>query len=187
MTKVLGLDLSDNMVNEYNKNAGKTGFAEKMSARTGDLLADNVSAELSGPEYYNFDVVVVSMALHHFYDPAKALKTLGERLKKGGVCIILDLVPDESSGHEHNHHHHHPHHQHHQHQHPRHDRHHDPFPEGTEETIGVHGFSSDTLKGMFENAGFVNFGYEVIDEPFVFTVEDKKFSMTVFAAKAQRA
>lgn len=183
MTKVLGLDLSDNMVNEYNKNAEKTGFADKMSARTGDLLADNVSAELSGPEYYNFDVVVVSMALHHFYDPAKALKTLGERLKKGGACIIIDLVPDESSGHEHNHHHH-PHHHDHP---PHHDHHHDPFPEGTAETIGVHGFSSDTLKGMFEKAGFVNFGYEVIDEPFVFTVDGKKFSMTIFAAKGQRA
>lgn len=180
MTKILGLDLSDNMISEYNKNAEKTGFTDKMSARTGDLLADNVSAELSGPEYHNFDLVVVSMALHHFYDPAKALGTLGKRLKKGGVFIIIDLVPEELPGHEHNHHHHHhP---------PHHDFHHDAFPEGTAETIGVHGFSSDTLKEMFENAGLsANIGYEVIDEPFAFTVEGKTYSKTIFVSKAQLA
>lgn len=191
MTKILGLDVSEKMIEQYNKNAENTGFADKMSARTGDLLADNVPAELSGPEYNDFDVVVVSMALHHFQDPAKALKALGARLKKNGVFIILDLLPEESSGHDHHHHHHHHHGHSHGHSHdhpPQHNSQHDGFPEGTGETIGVFGFDSDTLKGMFENAGFsVNYGYEVIDEPFVFTLEGKTYSKTVFAAKAQRA
>lgn len=186
MTKIFGLDVSEKMIEQFNQNAEKTGFADKMSARTGDLLADNVPAELSGPEYNGFDVVVVSMALHHFHDPAKALKTLGPRLKKVGVMIILDIIPEESSGHHHHHGHDHGHSHGHEHP-PQHNSSHDNFPEGTGETIGVFGFSSDTLKEMFENAGFsANYGYKLIEEPFVFNLEGKEYSKTVFTAKAQR-
>ena len=162
MTKVIGLDISDNMVNEYNKNAEKTGFSHKMAAWKGDLFADTASTELPGPEFFDFDVVLVSMALHHFDDPSKALKCLGDRLKKGGVCVIVDLVPEHS------------------------DMMHGISSE-VAETVKTHGFSLGQMNELFTDAGLTaDFGYQVVDEPLVFHKEGKKIQKTIFVAKAQR-
>lgn len=163
MTKVVGLDISDNMVNEYNKNAEKTGFSHKMAAQKGDLFADTASTELPGPEFFDYDIVVVSMALHHFNDPGKALKCLGDRLKKGGVCVIVDLVPEHS------------------------DMMHGISSE-VAETVKTHGFSLERMKDLFTDAGLAaDFGYQVVDEPLVFHKEGKKIQKTIFVAKAQHA
>lgn len=164
VTKILGLDLSDNMVNEYNKNAEQNGYSNKMSARTGDLLTDPVPTELSGPEYFGFDVVVISMALHHFDDAGKALRYLGDRLKTGGTCIIIDNVPDHLSDHHHNH-----------------------VLGEAAHTVKTHGFTMEQMRDLFTNAGMeANFGYQVLDEPAVFQMNGKSFSKTLFLARAQR-
>ena len=164
VTKILGLDLSDNMVNEYNKNADRNGYSNKMSARTGDILTDPVPTELSGPEYFDFDIVVVSMALHHFDDASKALRYLGDRLKKGGTCIIIDIVPDHLSDHHHNH----------------------IFGE-TAHTVRTHGFTLEQMRDLFKNAGMgSHFGYQVFEEPVVFQKDGMTISKTLFAARAKR-
>lgn len=167
MTKVLGLDVSDNMVAEFNKNAEAAGLSDKMSARRGDLLADSASTELSGSEFFNFDAVVVSMALHHFDDAGKALKTLAKRLQSGGTCVIVDIVPDHS-----------------------HDfrqqiREH--VNSETAETVKSHGFTLEQMRDLFAGAGLTNFGYHVIEEPAVFRKNGKEISKTLFLAKAQRS
>ena len=182
MKKVVGVDLSENMINEFNKNAREAGLADKMAGLKGDLFAKDVPKELTGPEFYNFDLVVVSMALHHFDDAQLAMTRLGERLKDGGVCFIIDLIPQEHHGH----HGHHGHHHNHQHHGAGQDDSDDPFKQA-ESTIKKHGFSQDEMKDLFERANIRNnFAYKVVEEPLEFDKDGKIFHKTIFVARAQR-
>jgi len=80
----------------YNKKARDAGIEpEKMMAFTGDLVAD----ERMFPDLHGFDIVVVSMALHHVEDPAKLLSELVRRLKPGGVVVALDWAPSDGGTH----------------------------------------------------------------------------------------
>ena len=167
MTKVLGLDVSDNMVAEFNKNAEAVGLSDKMIAQRGDLLADNAPTELSGPEFFNFDAVVVSMALHHFDDAGKALKSLAERLQPGGTCVIVDLVPDHS--------------------HDFREQVREHFSRETAETVKTHGFTLEQMRDLFAGAGLTSFGYHVFEEPVVFRKNGKEISKTLFLARARRS
>lgn len=164
VTKVVGLDVSDNMVDEFNKNAREAGLSDKMTARKGDLLAETVPDEISGPDFEDFDVVAVSMALHHFAEPDVALKRLGDRLKQGGTCLIVDLVPEGKMFHE-------------------------MHPDMSEAAAIVkkHGFTMEDMKELFEGAGLgMNFDYKVIEKPFEFTKNGTTFRKTIFVARAQR-
>lgn len=167
MTKVTGLDVSDNMVEEFNKNAKAAGLSDKMVAQRGDLLSESASTGLSGPEFYNFDAVVVSMALHHFDDAGKALTCLGERLKTGGTCVIVDIVPDHS------------------HDFKQQIREH--VNSEAAETVKTHGFTLEQMRDLFASAGLTNFGYHVFEEPVVFRKNGKEISKTLFLARAQRS
>lgn len=152
------------MVNEFTKHAKEAGFADKMSARKGDLLAENLSEDLNSPDLFDFDLVVISMALHHFEDPTLALRRLGERLKKGGSCYIIDNIPDH---------------------------HHNKFFEEFAEAkkmVKSHGFSKDELWKLLKETGFTDgFEYDVIQEPLHFTKDGKSFQTTIFIAKARKA
>lgn len=185
-TRIVGLDISDGMVDEYNNNAREAGFADKMVGYKGNLFTESVATELSGPEFSDFDVVVVSMALHHFEQPDLALKRLGERLKKGGTCLIIDMIPNNNHGpHSHgsNHHAHG-----HGHGHG-HDHSHGDEEEITDakHTIKTHGFSQADMQKIYDAAGMgMNFDYQVLDEPWTFKRKEESFSMTIFTARAQR-
>ncbi|KAA8649764.1 hypothetical protein EYZ11_001690 [Aspergillus tanneri] len=171
VTQLIGLDIADGMVNDYNNNAREAGLADKMVGYKGDLLAETVPADLSGPEFFDFDVVIVSMALHHFEKPDLALKRFGERLKKGGTCFIIDMVPD-----------------HHSHGHSHYDLPSlsDEFKE-TGETIKTHGFERADMQKLYDGAGVgMNFDYQVVDETLAFKKEGHDFSKTIFVARAQR-
>ena len=69
---------------------------------------------LDNPEWFEFDVAVISMALHHVADPTEMLRRLQERLKKGGALVVVEWLqtgtPGESQtgdrSHEQLHHHH---------------------------------------------------------------------------------
>lgn len=166
---MIGIDVSDNMVDEFNRNASALGIPSKMIGYKADLLADSAPTEYSGPEFNDFDVVTVSMALHHFELPELALQRLASRLKKGGVCCIIDFVPH--SGHDHLHSHGH----------------------GQEygdasHTVKTHGFSTDHMQKLFQDAGLsVGYDYQELSELLVFNKEDKPFSKRAFVARAQRA
>ncbi|KAL2853772.1 S-adenosyl-L-methionine-dependent methyltransferase [Aspergillus pseudoustus] len=159
----VGMDISDGMIDEFNKNVREAGISDKMTGIKANLLVNSSPAELSGSEYFDFDIVVVSMALHHFEHPEKALKCLGERLKKGGVMMIVDLVPE------------------HLHDHGLHQM------GEVVQTISKHGFSAEEMQKMYVNAGADNgFKYQVIEEPLEFTKDGNTFHKTIFVARGQK-
>ncbi|EFQ97338.1 hypothetical protein MGYG_00377 [Nannizzia gypsea CBS 118893] len=93
VSEVIGIDISQNMVEEYNKNITALGLpADKMFAKKGNLLSEKPSEEFSEPEYFNFDLVIIGFALHHFESPAFAMKRLVERLAPGGILVVLDFT-----------------------------------------------------------------------------------------------
>lgn len=66
-----------------------------MYAYQGNLLDPNDPdpREFSSFDFQLFDIAVVGLGFHHFDDPALAAKRLVERLRPGGVLLILDFLP----------------------------------------------------------------------------------------------
>lgn len=158
LTKVIGLDLSDSMVNEFNKDAREAALSDRLIAYKGDLVAATADTELSDPKFFNFDLVLISMAFHHFADPGLALKRLRDRLKSGGTCVVIDFVPDNHR-----------------------------ISEDVSHTVKTHGFTSDDMKRLFEDAGLsANFDYQVVDEPFSHTKNGVAVEKTIFITRARR-
>ena len=69
-----------------------------MHAYQGNICVpeDPNPAALASPEFSDFDIAAVGLGFHHFDDPALAARRLAERLKTGGVLMILDFLPHES-------------------------------------------------------------------------------------------
>ena len=64
-----------------------------MSALHGDLY--HPSPEMSEPEWRDFDLAVISMALHHVKDPIDMLRRLKERLRPGGMLVVVEFLGKE--------------------------------------------------------------------------------------------
>ncbi|KAL4933967.1 class I SAM-dependent methyltransferase [Aspergillus undulatus] len=175
VSRVIGIDIADGMIEEFNKNVHEAGCSDTVFGIRANLLSESTSAEVAGSEYFDFDLVVVSMALHHFEHPEQAVKRLGERLKKGGVMMLMDLVPEEHHGH---------------------DGHHDRHDHGLGSlsqmseiagTISKHGFSLEEMKTMYEDAGVASeFKYQILEKPLEFRKDGKVFHKTIFMARAQK-
>lgn len=136
------MDVSSGMVQQYNLLAEKEGFSPaRMQAIQGNLLEHSTpsSSELDSAEYNNFDLIVMSMALHHVESAENMIQKLAERLGDNGVLVIVDWVdPSESgctmpsmSG---------------------------DFP--AQHTITRLGFTEMELKGAFEKAGLEEWGWK---------------------------
>lgn len=174
-------------MDEFNRNANAVNVASKMTGYVSDLLAEPVAIDFTGPKFNEFDVLTVSMALHHFEDPDMALQKLAKRLKNGGVCYIIDLVPQPGTVHDHGHGHAHSHGHGHGHSHDEHAKHQHEFGDAAH-TVKTHGFSKEDMQKLFQGAGLsVKFDYEVLPEPLVFNKEGKTFEKTAFIARAQLA
>jgi len=64
-----------------------------MHAYQGNLLdPSGPSASLSSPHFYNFDIAAVGLGFHHFVDPDLAASRLAERLRPGGVLVLVDFL-----------------------------------------------------------------------------------------------
>jgi len=158
-TQFRGIDISENMVKEYNTRATNQGYSPaQMFAIRGDLLVrDNPPSSISGPDFYNFDLAVVDLGFHHFEDPALASKRLAERLKPGkGVLLIIDFVQ------------------------------HDRVMNPAEHTIAHHGFSKEKMEEMFKNAGCVDVDYTVVEEPLRLGAELGGHERKVFMIRGRR-
>ncbi|KAF4977281.1 hypothetical protein FZEAL_6169 [Fusarium zealandicum] len=95
MSRVRGMDISSGMAEQYNEMAKKAGFPpQKMRAIQGDLVDPEAtpSPELNSSEFSNFDVIIMCMALHHVEDYEEMIAKLTERLREGGVLVIVDWV-----------------------------------------------------------------------------------------------
>jgi len=142
-TEYVGIDLSENMVQAYNTRFGQDQQSESTDevlnahAVVGNLLTpQEPSQDLSGPEYHDFDLVVVGLGYHHFSDVELATRRLVERLRPGGVFLILDFVTHAAEVDA------------------------DPnTPVGSaRHTVAHHGFSEARLEQVFEGAGLSDFG-----------------------------
>ena len=166
---------------------------------------------LSTPFYHSFDLAVVGLGFHHFDDPGLAATRLVERLKPGGVLMIVDFLPHghfHGTSHNHgkesesdatdNHHYHHHH-------------HHDssaatgsenPSSTATEEkedikpypaahTVIHMGFSSDQVKEIFTKAGAgKDFSYVTVGKGLVFEAKSEGgegMKRSVFFARGTKA
>lgn len=98
MTVIRGIDVSSEMVTRFNAAASAFGLSwAKAHAAVGDLSAPDeaVSATpgdpaLSSPDYSDFDVAIISLALHHVSNPAAVLSAIASRLKSDGVLIVVE-------------------------------------------------------------------------------------------------
>lgn len=184
VTSIRGIDISENMVAHYNEAARSSGLStEQAHAVVGDLLGATVPPELSGPEFYNFDVAAIGLGFHHFEDPPLAVKRLAERLKaETGVLIIVDFLPFEANSHSHSHSHGSGGHSHNQ----NHGQYQPPIT-NAQHTIKHHGFTSAGIQRLFAAAGLEDFAFDILPEPAVFEFEEGRKERTVFIAKGRKA
>ncbi|MGH3442358.1 MAG: class I SAM-dependent methyltransferase [Nitriliruptorales bacterium] len=86
---VTGVDLDPPMIElarEQSETMSWTGDAPRPTFRVGDAAA------LPFP-YGSFDVVVSTLSMHHWADPAAGLSEVGRVLRPGGHALIWDLRP----------------------------------------------------------------------------------------------
>jgi len=57
-------------------------------------------AAVGGRDYYEFDVALISIALRHIDKPAVAISRLVERLKSGGVLVVVDWTLGDAVTHQ---------------------------------------------------------------------------------------
>jgi SAM-dependent methyltransferase len=67
-----------------------------MYAVQGDL--NNPSSDLDRADWSNFDVAVISMALHHVSEPIEMLSQLRKRLRPGGALTVVEMYEDDDQG-----------------------------------------------------------------------------------------
>ncbi|KAK4909373.1 hypothetical protein LTR28_000185, partial [Elasticomyces elasticus] len=96
VTTIRGIDISPNMVTTFNARARAAALPEsRIHAVQGDLFAPPCpSPPPPAPTgaFRDFDVAVVCLGFHHFEDPELAVARLVERLRAGGVVLIVDFV-----------------------------------------------------------------------------------------------
>lgn len=160
VTKVVGIDVSENMVQKYNEQAEAAGLSsEQVRAVVGDLLADEVSAALKTPEFYEFDLAVVGLGFHHFENPLRAIERLTERLKADtGVLMIVDFLPFDQTEHGY----------------------------AAQNTIKHGGFTKDNLEKLHKTAKLQKFSFSVVDEPAVMELQDGTVKRTLFISRARK-
>ncbi|TKA56327.1 hypothetical protein B0A55_11675 [Friedmanniomyces simplex] len=174
VTTIRGIDISDSMVEKYNEASQSSGLKpEQGSAVVGDLLSEQVSPQLSGPEYQLFDIAVIGLGFHHFEDPALAIKRLTERLKpETGVLVIIDFLPfSDKLARE------------------REQRQQDPsadFPDMSH-TIKHSGFTREQMQKLYEDGGLEDFGWHVLPDLAVMELKGGTKERTIFIAKGRRS
>ncbi|KAI0355126.1 S-adenosyl-L-methionine-dependent methyltransferase [Trametes cingulata] len=133
--RVVGVDISQGSVDLYNKQAADQGFASQMKAVVGPLKGE--PGELDGAK---FDVVMCCAAYHHISSIEEITRALVYFLKPGGSLLVTDFkaAPDGRVLVPETHQHLVPH---------------------------KHGFSEETVRKTFEDAGLTDFGFSSMPVP----------------------
>jgi len=82
--RVIGVDLTEEMLREARENLTKEGLIHRVELRIGDMLSLPI-------ENNSVDAVICNMGLHHSSDPQLAIKEMARTLKSNGRLIIADL------------------------------------------------------------------------------------------------
>lgn len=82
--KVIAIDNSENMV-QFGTDLAKTHDLKNLEYRLGDIEEPPIDAG-------SIDLAVLSQALHHANQPAKAISATYKILKRGGRVVVLDLL-----------------------------------------------------------------------------------------------
>ncbi|KAK5133143.1 hypothetical protein LTR08_008167 [Meristemomyces frigidus] len=165
VTTIQGIDISENMVEQYNKAALSSGMKpENANAVVGDLFAEKVPEHLAGERFQGFDIAVIGLGFHHFEDPTLSVKRLVERLKPEGVLVIVDFLPFD-----------------HDHQQAT-----DADAHGMAHTIKHNGFEAGEMEKLFTKAGLEDFGWSVLAEPATLEFERGTVDRTLFVARGRR-
>jgi len=98
---IIGVDVSDSMLAKFRQTAAALNLPpDAMVGVRGDLLGNDddddtptTDPPLPAAALRDFDLVVTSMALHHFADPPRALRRLAARLRPGGALLVVDWAP----------------------------------------------------------------------------------------------
>jgi SAM-dependent methyltransferase len=179
ITQAVGMDVSPHMVHEYNAWSGS--ITPQMSAFVGNLLdpADPSPTAFKAEEFWGFDLAVVGLGFHQINETVSSATRLAERLRTGGVLLILDFVVDETTGGD---------------------------GDGHQHDLGFwkkyghgsgggaatkrkkqRGFGELEIKEIFENAGVgKDFGFEVIAKGAVFETSGHSMTADVFMARGTR-
>lgn len=92
-SKIRGIDIADANVQKYNQLARDQGISpDVVRAIQGDIRSPD--SETSTEDFSGFNVIVISMALHHIDDPKSLLSHLYERLRPGGHLLVVDWTPE---------------------------------------------------------------------------------------------
>ncbi|PBK63807.1 S-adenosyl-L-methionine-dependent methyltransferase [Armillaria solidipes] len=131
---IQGVDISQGMVDQYNKRAETLGVTSKMSAIAYELKG--LPEELEGRK---FDVILCTMAYHHFESTDEITRILAYFLKPGGALLVTDRVSSDAV----------------------------PKIEDIPEKYGAivphkTGFSEEDMSKVFEGAGLESFSLNVI-------------------------
>lgn len=174
MTQILGIDISPNMVRNYNTRVAEAGLPPlaNMHAIEGNILDDASWARIAAdPAIAAFDVAAICMGVHHFASPRLAIERLTRLLKPTtGVLLIVDLVKEVEAGDD------------------------DPSPDhprrkgGAGHTIhpAHNGFVREEVRRMFEGAGLVDFGWDTCETRLLMKFTEEGMERTAFFARGTR-
>ncbi len=179
------MDISTTMVQRFNESAAEAKLdPERMRAIEFDITAEAPAAgsaesksEGYSPEFFGFNLAIITMALHHMEHPVPVLKGIASRLAPGGKLLVVDIetrsqtAPGEKEkadahahdhGHAHDHSHGHGHSHDHSHGHDHvHDHSHGHAHKGDDiasdglYTVVHNGFSDEGMLGIFADVGLV--------------------------------
>ena len=89
---VLGMDYSSGMVEKFNEKAKELNFTN-ISAIKHDINKEDLPKN-------EFDLIAISMTLHHIKDTEMFIKKAKSSLKNGGHLCINDLVKEDGTFHD---------------------------------------------------------------------------------------
>ncbi|KAI4727589.1 S-adenosyl-L-methionine-dependent methyltransferase [Aureobasidium sp. EXF-10728] len=178
ITHATGLDISSAMLDQYTTLLSSSHPSLHLSTAIADFCSEDVEMQ---PFTSSFDVAGVALGFHHFANPAACIANLFSALKPGGVLFIVDWLPKDVGAGEHigsRHLHHHPSSSEQQTQ--------TPEWKQMQKTIKTNGFTETDMRGLFEGAGFTEFGFVVLEEGFLLQMNGKEVHKTGFIAKGRK-
>lgn len=158
MTQTRGIDVSGGMANQYNERAKAAGLPNDTAhAQVGNLFVTTPDDSLNTVDLHDFDIAAVGFGFHHFEDYPLSIRRLAERLKPGGVVLIIDLVEDDQK-----------------------------MAHSASHTMRKHGFTQAEMKSIFEGEGLTEVGYSVMQEPVKMEMDGRSFFKTIFLGRATK-